>query len=543
MEVCKSHLPNLNLDDAVRHLGAERVVPQTPTAVAPNPRPGLADRDVRPQSAISRVPETHADTAPADRDNDNPEDFEFDESQDFDNGLDGMGCLQAEPQKSGYMGPHSGISTLRLLRTLQRRQPVGLDASPDALGEPDLAPPTSSDLIRYMDDYFTMYHTTYPILHEGTFRARVAGALAKPRDGSWPVLYNMVLCLGAFVGDTNSTKCDVLLYRRARESLSMDILERGSLSYVQALGLMANYLQKRNKPNAGFVLVGVAWSMALAIGLHREFDMPSTTPFNLEIRRRAWWTIFVFVSAAQLTLGRPPASLIGINVRPPTNLDDQDLAVDMDELPPPKTGSTPVSSLIEQINLAKIANMIQVELLTYQVPRIDAAVELNEKILEWRRDLPSHFQASNILDLRFELPKRMVLGRAYYLQIVLARPILFQQITADSRLDLSVAPAKSCLEAADNCVEFMCDYLGVSPTLTRGLAWYATYWLVTASFVQATCYMYCQDYPLAAEWRRQVERAVDLLTRLGTAHAVALRARDILQKLLGMLRPLQEQGA
>ena len=34
---------------------------------------------------------------------------------------------------------------------------------------------------------------------------------------------------------------------------------------------MADYLQKRNKPNAGFALIGIAWSMGMAIGLHREF--------------------------------------------------------------------------------------------------------------------------------------------------------------------------------------------------------------------------------------------------------------------------------
>lgn len=88
----------------------------------------------------------------------------------------------------------------------------------------------------------------------------------------------------------------------------MDVLEKGSLSYVQAIVLMANYLQKRNKPNAGFILIGIGWSMALAIGLHREFGMPNTSPFIMEIRRRVWWTLYTFVSSSQLTLGRPPVS-------------------------------------------------------------------------------------------------------------------------------------------------------------------------------------------------------------------------------------------
>ena len=113
----------------------------------------------------------------------------------------------------------------------------------------------------------------------------------------------------------------------------MDVLEKGSLSYVQGIVLMANYLQKRNMPNAGFILIGIGFSMALAIGLHREFGMPSTSPFTMEIRRRVWWTLFVFVSGVQLILGRPAVSLVGVTVHLPANVDDHDLAVDMDARP------------------------------------------------------------------------------------------------------------------------------------------------------------------------------------------------------------------
>lgn len=105
---------------------------------------------------------------------------------------------------------------------------------------------------------------------------RILGALAKPRDGSWPLLYNIVIAIGAFVGGTDGSNADVPFYKKARQNLTMDILEKGSLSYVQGLVLMANYLQKRNKPNSGFVLIGIGFSMALAIGLHREFGFQYT---------------------------------------------------------------------------------------------------------------------------------------------------------------------------------------------------------------------------------------------------------------------------
>jgi transcriptional regulatory protein GAL4 len=313
----------------------------------------------------------------------------------------------------------------------------------------------------------------------------------------------------------------------------MDVLEKGSLTYVQAVVLMANYLQKRNKPNAGFVLIGIGFSMALAIGLHREFGLPSTTPFSMELRRRTWWTLFVFVSEAQLTLGRPAVSLVGVNVTLPSNIDDQDLAVDVEQLPEPKDGPTAISCLVQQVRLAKIANMVQVELLTNQAPGIPAAIELDSRIEGWRRELPPFFVNQAAAEPWFEIPKWILLWRAFHLQIVLSRPILFQRITAKSKLDTSIRPISSCLDAADKCVDSICDFVSSALVLTRGLAWYATYWLITASFVQATCFLYDSEHSLAPRWESQVKRAVHHLTNLGVAHDMSLRARDMLQKLLG----------
>jgi transcriptional regulatory protein GAL4 len=316
----------------------------------------------------------------------------------------------------------------------------------------------------------------------------------------------------------------------------MDVLEKGSLSYVQGLVLMANYLQKRNKPNAGFVLIGIGFSMALAIGLHREFGLPHSSPFTMEIRRRVWWVLFIFVSGAQLTLGRPPVSLVGVNVNLPSNLDDQELAVDMDSLSESQKGPTVTSCLIHQVKLAIVANMVQVELLTDQIPSSSRASDLDQKIARWRSDLPDHFDDKLMLESWFEIPKRILIWRSLHLRIILHRPIIFQKITAKAGLDHSVPPIRACLDGAEECVQSICDFVGLGGAASRGLAWYATYWLITASFVQATCYIYTPTHALAVQWRRHLQRAVHCLSKLGMAHGMALRARDILQRLLGTLK-------
>ena len=313
----------------------------------------------------------------------------------------------------------------------------------------------------------------------------------------------------------------------------MDVLEKGSLSYVQAIVIMANYLQKRNKPNAGFILIGIGFSMALAIGLHREFGMPSTSPFTMEIRRRVWWTLFVFVSGAQLTLGRPAVSLVGVNIRLPANLDDQDIAVDMEHLPECKPGPTITSALIAQVKLAKIANAVQVELLTHHVPRYERAVKLEESIGNWWKDLPPYFNQEVNLEPHLELPKRVLLCRSFLLRIFLNRPFLFEAIATRSAISTSEGPINSCLSAADECVTSICGFLNHTDSRKRGLAWYATYWLITASFVQATCYIYSPTHTMAPSWKGHLQQAVDCLESLGSSHDMAFRARNVLQKLLG----------
>lgn len=117
----------------------------------------------------------HPEASPAELSN--AEDYEFDESQDFDNSTDGMGSLVLEPGKVGYTGPQSGVAVLKFLQTLHLYVPADC-ARPFPLDEPDrrsTSEASPADIAGYVADYFSIYHTAYPVLHEGTFRARVSG--------------------------------------------------------------------------------------------------------------------------------------------------------------------------------------------------------------------------------------------------------------------------------------------------------------------------------------------------------------------------------
>jgi transcriptional regulatory protein GAL4 len=156
-----------------------------------------------------------------------------------------------------------------------------------------------------IDAYFANYHTSYPFLHEATFRAQYSELVERPDDRTWNILLYTVLALGAWtVGEEDGHLHD-LFYRKASAYWQeRSVFESASLTTVQALVLLSNYTQKRNKPNTGWNYLGLAVRMAVSLGLHRELPEWNITLLQREMRRRVWWGLFIFDSGASVTFGR-----------------------------------------------------------------------------------------------------------------------------------------------------------------------------------------------------------------------------------------------
>lgn len=160
----RTYLPTVDLQEALRTVRESRQVAPVNTS-----------QDTK----LSTEVEHHTEQLPTNfTEHSNAEDYEFDESQDFDNSIDGMGFLTADPHKAGYTGPQSGIAALKFLQSLPLYLPLNSVNTPSSLDEDDFPAARSQSMAtvsRYIDDYFALYHPAYPILHEGTFRARISG--------------------------------------------------------------------------------------------------------------------------------------------------------------------------------------------------------------------------------------------------------------------------------------------------------------------------------------------------------------------------------
>lgn len=348
-----------------------------------------------------------------------------------------------------------------------------------------------------------------------------------------------MLAVGALAGPESSTGFDAALFREAQSSVSLALLQRGSLHLVQAFALMANYLQKRNKPNSGFTYLGIAINMALGLGLHRELSDKSVSAFTMETRRRVWWTLFIFDSGARLTFGRPSVCLSGANVTAPANLDDSDIAVDVGEVGPSRNHPTAASSLIWQSKLAEISNLANSKLMERRLPDPSEISSIDERISSWSAALPGYFTEPLEPEYAwFDIPRMVLRWRAQHLRIVVTRPFLLEIIRHRQHINLSTpsSPVYVCVAAAQDCIRSIASFHAKQDGSPGALVWYATYWLVTAVFVHVTCMIYDPLHASAAVWRDQIEDSQKTLEKMALTEPVAERALSILHRVMGKWR-------
>lgn len=320
---------------------------------------------------------------------------------------DGMAALSINPKGTGYFGL---ASSSVLLRALRINAPT--DFYPQAPEEDNTAEQIKQSLSMQahnigskvvsdtlVDAFFRNYNSSYPIIHEQTYRAQYQDLMPKPRDDVWSILHNTVLALGSWCINHEETSADLLYYQEARRLLTSRIIETGSLPLVQALTLLSNYVQKRNKPNTGWNYLGLAIRMALGLGLYREFPNWKPSPLKLEIRRRVWWVLFVFDSGAAVTFGRPinlPTPEM-IDAKMPLNIHDEMLTPETNVAGPEVQGPTKYSGLIAQSKFCLLTNGIYNRMISKPNPSAEESLEFNKQIERFILELPPYF--NDIIDI------------------------------------------------------------------------------------------------------------------------------------------------
>jgi transcriptional regulatory protein GAL4 len=128
-----------------------------------------------------------------------------------------------------------------------------------------------------VDAYLYHFRTTYPLVHEATFRAQFSEVIREPNGTAWLLLSKAITAIGAWYLDCGSTEnsSTASLLSLADILPTPEVLGNGSITMVQVLGLLSPHLQKLNRPNMAWTYLGSAVRIALNLA-------PSQRLYRLE---------------------------------------------------------------------------------------------------------------------------------------------------------------------------------------------------------------------------------------------------------------------
>ncbi|KAI1758686.1 hypothetical protein GGR53DRAFT_472111 [Hypoxylon sp. FL1150] len=136
--------------------------------------------------------------------------------------------------------------------------------------------------------------------------------------------------------------------------LNAGFMRNPDLTVLQAYLLYLIGIRQYSDPRSLFCLTGIAVRLAQRMGLHRDGAQFQLSPFEVEERRRLWWTLAGF----DRRIGEVCGSIItaisnGGNCKLPLNINDADLHLHAKDPPPPHTGATEMIFSLARLEFAK----------------------------------------------------------------------------------------------------------------------------------------------------------------------------------------------
>ncbi|RFU75413.1 fungal specific transcription factor domain-containing [Trichoderma arundinaceum] len=106
-------------------------------------------------------------------------------------------------------------------------------------------------------------------------------------------------------------------------------------------------------PRQVFCMMGIAVRLAQRMGLHRDPDGYGLSPFEVEQRRRLWWTLVSYDRrVGEMTGSTVTALTSGCDCKKPLNVNDSDLHMDGKEPPTPHTGPSEMLFALTRVELS-----------------------------------------------------------------------------------------------------------------------------------------------------------------------------------------------
>jgi proline utilization trans-activator len=412
----------------------------------------------------------------------------------------------------------------------------------------------------FVEAYFSHVHPNYRLFHRGTFQTRYEsmwahpGALLKDQEPGWICCIFMMLVFGAQALESRDKAESLRIqhhYLEMVQSRLHSLVSTSTLVNVQALLLLQLYQHNNTERNSAFMLLGCASRMAMALGMHREGTSGGFDEMEREVRKRVWWTLYVFEQNQCAILGRPCA------------IDDMEVNVTFpDEIMLEGTSPDPPGYVEYLVRITKLMSDVRRKIYASPSnpaqhgdhPKVGVAIQFLLDLDSWYNSLPAALRLDCLTHTPWQRRAVTLLHvQFHHTQALVARPFILRKVSVQLARRLGkhvrsqdldkeeVNLSNACGEFSRKTVDLLNQLLATG--MFDGVAWLDAYYIYHAVFILALDFLARpwddQDTAEDAARKKAVRDIADALqdVKLCPTFAILVPVALQLAKIVGIFDP------
>ncbi|KAH6713972.1 fungal-specific transcription factor domain-containing protein [Leptodontidium sp. MPI-SDFR-AT-0119] len=290
-------------------------------------------------------------------------------------------------------------------------------------------PPNNDMGGRILDAYFSRVHLRYPFLDRSDILERHGNRFVQdntsPQDQYGTFKIYMIYAIGATMlklTEAYDYTPPENFFMKALQYISA-ARESHSVHNIEAMTLLVLY-NLRSPSNSGiWYMIGLAMRTCVDLGLHREAYYGNNKPYEGQLRRRLFWTVYFLERVIAVSVGRPYSIADrDIDAALPLEIDDtvrddglisRTLAVSPSPTFQASRPSSNITLAVQCFRLKRLESYIQGTIYRVDRPVASLVPKINPtlKLLEdWHRALPpSSPYESDYLNMHYYKAMRLLL--------------------------------------------------------------------------------------------------------------------------------------
>ncbi|KZN93739.1 putative transcriptional regulatory protein [Penicillium chrysogenum] len=166
------------------------------------------------------------------------------------------------------------------------------------------------------------------------------------------------------LGDTKEAITSHFRFATEQAFVRAELTSSKSLMLVQAAVLYLKSLRALEQMRAVWTMTSIVIRLATGLGLHRDGSAFNLQPFDVEMRRRLWWSICILdIQTAEDQGTDPMLHDVLYDTQLPLNINDEEIRPGMKDMPRANAGHTSLTYFLLQCEVA-----LATRRLTYYLP-------------------------------------------------------------------------------------------------------------------------------------------------------------------------------